>query len=78
MKNISVIIFIIFTALNCEAQSKKIDSLKLILSQVNNDTTKIRLLNKVGSSYAEIKNDSALIYFKEALEISEETGDIRN
>jgi len=78
MKKIACFIFILFTALYSQAQYEKLDSLKLLLSQAKDDTTEIKYLNKVGSAYAELKNDSALLFFKDALEISESTGDIRN
>ena len=78
MKKIACFIILLFTAISCQAQFEKIDSLKSFLSQENIDTTKIRLLNKIGSVYAEMKNDSALLFYKDALTISVKTGDTRN
>lgn len=59
---------------DCNAQKDNIDSLKLLLINVKSDSARINLLNKTGSAYAEEKNDTALIYFKEALALSESTG----
>lgn len=78
MKTIACIIFIFLSSLDVAAQYEKIDSLKILLSQAKDDTTEIKYLNKTGSVYAEMKNDSALLFFKDALGISEKTGDTRN
>ena len=78
MRTIICFSLLFFTAINCIAQYEKIDSLKLLLSQSKEDTTEIKYLNKVGSVYAELKNDSALLFFNDALALSESTGDIRN
>ncbi|HMS32452.1 MAG TPA: ATP-binding protein [Ignavibacteria bacterium] len=78
MRTIICFSLLFLTAINCIAQYEKIDSLKLLLSQSKEDTTEIKYLNKVGSVYAELKNDSALLFFNDALALSESTGDIRN
>jgi signal transduction histidine kinase len=71
MKRIACFIFISFTALAVVAQNKKIDSLKLLLQQVKTDTAKINKLNQIGLAYLEVNNDSALIYCRNALRLSE-------
>ena len=74
MKSIASIIYIILTSLTVAAQYEKIDSLKLILQQENNDTAVVGKLIQIGRAYSEIKNDSALIFLQEALRLSEKTG----
>ena len=74
MKTIACIIYIILSSLNIAAQYEKIDSLKLILQNEKNDTAVIGKLIQIGRSYSDIKNDSALIYLQDALQLSEKTG----
>lgn len=74
MKTIAFIIFIFITSLNGVAQYEKIDSLKFLLQQDKIDSSKINNLNKIGSLYAEMKNDSALIFFNEAFQLSGKIG----
>ncbi|MFZ1321061.1 MAG: ATP-binding protein [Ignavibacteria bacterium] len=78
MKSITCLLFIFVFSLEGSAQNIKIDSLKTLLLQEKNDTAKINLLNKIGSEYSEIKNDSALLFFKDALALSEKTGNKRS
>ena len=74
MKKIVCILIIIFAALAGAAQYKTIDSLQLLLQQTKTDTAKIRKLIQLGMAYREIKNDSALAYFKDALQLSQKIG----
>jgi hypothetical protein len=67
MKKTTCFIFIIFTLLLVNAQDKKIDSIKLLLQQEKTDTGKIQKLIGLGDTYWKQKNDSALIYYQEAL-----------
>lgn len=81
MKKIACFIFISFTWLVVDAQNKKIDSLKLLLHQEKTDTARISKLIQIGRVYGEAKNDSAMIYFQDALRLSEKirfsNGEIR-
>jgi signal transduction histidine kinase len=72
MKKLITFIIIIFSVTNLCAQNKKIDELKLQLSKVKTDTGRIKLLINMGSrfGFGQAKNDSALWYLQEALELS--------
>ncbi len=67
MKKITCFILIIFTVGSGHTQDKKIDSIKLLLRQEKKDTGKIQKLISLGDAYWSQNNDSALIYFQEAL-----------
>jgi len=71
MKRIACFIFISFTLLAVDAQNKKIDSLRSLLQQEKTDTAKVSKLIRIGVVYEEAKNDSALIYYRDALRLSE-------
>jgi signal transduction histidine kinase len=71
MKKIACFIFISFTALAVVAQNKKIDSLKLLLQHERTDTAKINKLMQIGNVYRGLRKDSALIYYQDALRLSE-------
>jgi len=74
MKNILCLILFIFTLLPTNAQSKRVDSLKLLLPLEKTDTGRIHKLISIGNAYWNKDNDTALIYFKEALSRSEQIG----
>jgi signal transduction histidine kinase len=74
MKKISCFIFILITSLAVKAQSKKTDSLRSLLVQEKTDTGRMITMLKLGNIYRSNRNDSALIYYQEALQLSENAG----
>ncbi|MBS1747799.1 MAG: hypothetical protein JST21_16665 [Bacteroidetes bacterium] len=79
MKKIVAIILFIFVTSNVFAQDNTIDSLKLVLSKEKTDTGKIKLLNNIGGRFGmgRTKNDSALWYARQALNLSQKIKDIK-
>jgi len=78
MKKISCFIFIIFIVVAGNAQDKRfdrqdkrIDSLKLLIQKEKKDTAKIRKLVLLGEVYRRMNNDSALVFFQDAIRLSE-------
>ncbi len=81
MKKITCFILIIFTVVAGDAQDKRfdrhykrIDSLKLLIQKEKKDTAKIRKLVLLGEVYVRMKNDSALVFFQDAIRLSEKIG----
>ncbi len=74
VKKITCFILIIFTVVAGYTQNKKIDSIKLLLQQEKTDTGKIQKLIWLGDTYRRQDNDSALMYFQEALSWSSRIG----
>ncbi len=74
MKKITCFIFIIFTAWAGHTQDKRIDSLKLLIQKEKKDTAKIRKLVLLGEVYRRMNNDSALVFFQDAIRLSEKIG----
>ncbi len=74
MKNVTCFILIIFSVLATRAQIKNIDSLKLMLRKEKTDTGKVQKLIYLGDAYWVKRNDSALVYFRDALHLSEKIG----
>ena len=81
MKKIICFILIIFTVEMGDAQDKRIDrhykridSLKLLIQKEKTDTAKIRKLVLLGEVYVRMKNDSALVFFQDAIRLSEKIG----
>ena len=74
MKKIICFIFIILTALEGHTQDKRIDSLKLLIQKENKDTAKIRKLVLLGEVYVRMNNDSALVFYQDAIRLSEKIG----
>jgi tetratricopeptide (TPR) repeat protein len=66
----SIIGFFLF--LNLTAQ-RGIDSLRHLLREAKEDTTRVNLLNKIASGYAESRPDSTLKYASDALKLSGQT-----
>ena len=74
------IIFIIFLLFfifisNQSFSINKVDSLLKEINKSNLDTTKIRLYNEIGKMYFGNSNDTALIYYNKALNLSENIKD---
>ena len=74
MKKIIYLIFIIFTASVAHTQDKRIDSFKLLIQKEKKDTAKIRKLVLLGEVYRNMNNDSALVFFQDAIRLSEKIG----
>jgi len=74
MKNIPCLILFIFSVLTSTAQIKVVDSLKLLLAREKTDTGRIQKLIYIGLAYGWRKNDTAFIYFRDALSRSEQIG----
>ncbi len=74
MKNVTCFILIIFSVLATRAQIKNIDSLKLVLRKEKTDTGKVQKLIYLGDAYWAKRNDSALLYFRDALRLSGKIG----
>ncbi|MCO5286159.1 MAG: ATP-binding protein [Chitinophagaceae bacterium] len=73
MKKAILFIFILFTGSNLPAQTKTIDSLKLLLAKEKTDKGKVKLLNKMSSrfGFGNLRNDSSLWYSQQALELAQ-------
>jgi two-component system, NtrC family, sensor kinase len=72
MKKLITFIIVIFNVTNLYAQNKATDSLKLLLAKEKTDTGKIKLLIEMGSrfGFGMEKNDSAIWYLRQALDLS--------
>ncbi len=57
-----------------QSDQQKIDSLKILLQKQNIDTGKISNLISIGNVYSSSNNDSALLYYKDALRLSQKSG----
>ena len=73
MKFYVISIIVLFCFVNdIFAQSTTIDSLRQIYSNTQNDSVRIKLLNEdFGNEFRWINSDSAIFYYKKALEISD-------
>ncbi len=76
---IKTILFICFAACTinigfAQSNRQKIDSLKILLQKENTDTGKISNLISIGNVYSSSNNDSALLYYKDALSLSQKSG----
>ncbi len=76
MKRLFVFSLIIAITFSVIAQKKKTDSLKELLTREKTDTGRIRLMGKLGYFYGNKSNDTALIYFRDALKLSLKTGNV--
>ena len=74
MKNSTWLIVLLFIVLASNSQIKAVDSLKLLLSLEKTDTGRVHKLIYIGDAYWRSRNDSALIYFRDALNRSEQVG----
>ena len=78
MRKILYIIIVItslckFTSFDASAQKKSVKQLKQTYALAKTDTAKVRILNKLGSEYLTISDDTAIFYSEEALRISKKT-----
>ncbi len=76
---LSAIVLCLFSLVNTTAQTKKIDSLKNLLSAAEQDSLKIKLLYKIGEEYwvgleDTIDIENCLKYTNDALSLSRKTG----
>lgn len=76
MKKILIFLFAILGTINLHAQNNRVDSLKLLLAKEKTDTGKVKLLNEMGSGFGfgHLRNDSSLLYSRQALELSQKVG----
>ena len=79
MKNLTIILLLLFKLASVYAQPKDIDSLKILLRSETTDSVRINLLLAAGNSfgYGFKKNDSAFFYLQEALNLSNKIDDKR-
>lgn len=70
MKKIAFILFILLT-IKVIGQTKKIDSLKIVLLQKNTDTAKVTVLNELAFEYRTINPDTAIHFARQALSFSQ-------
>lgn len=70
MKYITLSLFLLFSALNCLAQNKAIDSLYKDLSQRKADTSQAITLYKLSYQYLDYKPDSAMLLARQSYALS--------
>ncbi len=75
MKKLAVLFFLLIVVQTCYGQSKTIDSLQQLLKQQATDSARIRTLIALGEAYRNLRNDSAIIYYQDALNRSLNIGD---
>lgn len=74
---VSVYLLLLFVSDSIYAQRQGrnlVDSLKIELTQLTDDTNKVDILNRLAFEYYSINPDSGIIYGKQALEISQNLG----
>jgi len=74
MKTVLFIVTLVFFISTLYSQNLKVDSLKLLLSKENIDTTRVRLLNEIGSAYGIENNELRLSYYQQAANLSHKVG----
>jgi signal transduction histidine kinase len=67
MKRLAIFLFLLVVVSTCYGQSKTIDSLQQLLKQQTTDSGRIRQLIALAEVYRNIRNDSAIIYYQDAL-----------
>ncbi|HEX4374255.1 MAG TPA: ATP-binding protein [Puia sp.] len=65
-----ILVLILVTGINANAQNQKIDGLKLKLKAPKDDTSKIKTLIALGRQYSYFYPDSAISYFDEGIDLS--------
>jgi tetratricopeptide (TPR) repeat protein len=75
LRKIASIIVFTFSVLAISAQDAKTDSLRQQLSLAPNDSSRCRLLLKIGNLFQNNQPDSAILYHTKALELAEKTKD---
>jgi tetratricopeptide (TPR) repeat protein/serine phosphatase RsbU (regulator of sigma subunit) len=66
-----IISLLILATINANGQNRKIDSLWTVFKNAKNDTTRIRQYLEIGKEYQKENLDSALSFYKNALNLSE-------
>lgn len=74
MKTVHFLVCLLLLSV-CHGQQRVVDSLKLQLEQVTDDSVRIHLLANISFKYVYIAPDSGLIYGKLAIELAEEVSD---
>ncbi len=67
--SILIILFALANQFSLHAQTKKIDSLRIALTNCKDDTSKIKTLNTLGIQLNEINSDTAIILSNQALQM---------
>jgi signal transduction histidine kinase len=70
MKYFLYLVLVVSVYSNTNAQDSNTDSLKLLLEKAPNDTSRVKLLLKIGNQYYFFKPDTSIYYTKKALELS--------
>lgn len=71
------IIFLCYSSLEIFAQKEIVDSLKLELNSVDNDSIKVRVLGDLAYFYYAINSDTSYIYAKQAYDLANSINSIR-
>jgi serine phosphatase RsbU (regulator of sigma subunit) len=74
MKRITLSVVVLFSILNGKdpyAQNNKIDSLWKVFIHAKHDTTRVRIYLEIGSKFERKNPDSAIVYYKKALDIAD-------
>jgi serine phosphatase RsbU (regulator of sigma subunit) len=70
-------LFYLFTINGIAQDQTAIDSLKLVIAESKEDTTRMNAIYEIGDQYQYLLPDSALSYFTKALEIADNTNSIK-
>ncbi len=70
MKKIPFVLFLVFITSYNLAQEKLIDSLKLVIKNTSQDSTRINSLLELGKLYSVKSSDSAIYFHKKAIDIA--------
>jgi len=70
MKKITTACLLITLSIIAQAQRKSIDSLRRLIANSREDTSRALLLNKMGAIYVNFKPDSAMLLSQEAIQLS--------
>jgi two-component system, NtrC family, sensor kinase len=77
MKKLFFLILLTLVFINAHAQIDSIENIKVRLARETQDTSKIKLMCKLGQKYLFIKIDSSISYSRQAFNLSVKTGFIR-
>jgi len=72
MRKIIAVLFLVATFSSSYAQRKNIDSLAKLLAVAKHDTSRVRLLARLGNAYTRIRPDSAFLLAQQGLQLAKE------
>ena len=78
MKKALYLFLMLIIVLDVNAQNTKIDSLKSVISHIKSGNGRISAILQLGGIYSDRHDDSAVMYFEEAIRLSEKSGDTQN